>query len=353
MKDLKRERIFQQSINTLNRTIDDSQPASNLPLSAKEFKPDTEFTELETLSLDAVEQIETIIRPSRKSRLGYSMLAASFGGLVTWQLGDMFYSAYTTQDWLSLGWAGFVASLSMFGLARIIKELRALRKLRHHFTLQEQAEDIIKRNSVGQAESFCYALAKNAGQTVDNSTLSAWKNQIHDAHSDAEVFDLYDNIVMKQQDQLALNTISKYSSESAILVAISPLAIADMLLVGWRSLKMVDELSAIYGVSLGYWARIRLLKSMVKNMAFAGATELAIDSGMDMLSASIASKLSARAGQGIGVGILNARLGVQALTLLRPLPWFPNRNVKLAHVRKQIIDQVKTRLVNISSGGSR
>ncbi len=333
MSDLKRQIIFNQSLDT-------EQKKEKL-LPASEFGDDSEFQEQNEAASAAEKQLTGIIRPNTRRKWGMAGLAITFSGLLTWQLFDTVYTAYLNSQWLTLGWSGFIAVLSAFGLARLGKEFFILYKLRRHFSVQEKAEKLIQANSVGQAEPFCLDLAQRANNKTENGTLVEWKNYLHGAHSDAEVFDLYDSVVMKHQDQQAVKTITRYSSESAVLVAISPLAVADMALVAWRSLKMVDELASIYGVQLGYWARIRLLKSLFKNMAFAGASEFAIDAGMDMVSTGLVSKLSARAGQGIGVGILNARLGIQALTLLRPLPWFPQRQVKLRHIRKQVIQRVK------------
>lgn len=42
---------------------------------------------------------------------------------------------------------------------------------------------------------------------------------------------------------------------------------------------------------------------------------------MELFSMNLASKLSARAAQGLGVGLLSARLGLRALRLTRPLPF--------------------------------
>ncbi|NIY93451.1 DUF697 domain-containing protein, partial [Vibrio diazotrophicus] len=89
-----------------------------------------------------------------------------------------------------------------------------------------------------------------------------------------------------------------------------------------------------------YWSRLKLFKSVLVNMAAAGASELVIDASMDLLSMDLAGKVSARAGQGIGVGILTARLGLKAMTLLRPLPWHKDRAVKLSAIRKQIVTKV-------------
>lgn len=63
-----------------------------------------------------------------------------------------------------------------------------------------------------------------------------------------------------------------------------------MLLVAWRNLRMLEQISRVYGVELGYWARIRLLKLVFVNMALAGASELVTDAGMDLLSMNLQGK---------------------------------------------------------------
>lgn len=103
---------------------------------------------------------------------------------------------------------------------------------------------------------------------------------------------------------------------------------------------MVDQLAKVYGVELGYWSRIKLFKAVLLNMALAGVSELAVDASVDLFSMDLAGRLSARAGQGVGVGILTARLGIKAVGLLRPLPWHPDRQLKLSAVRKQVVSKV-------------
>ncbi len=41
---------------------------------------------------------------------------------------------------------------------------------------------------------------------------------------------------------------------------------------------------------------------------------------MDWMSQDLAARLSARAAQGIGAGLLTARLGIKAMEVCRPLP---------------------------------
>jgi putative membrane protein len=72
-------------------------------------------------------------------------------------------------------------------------------------------------------------------------------------------------------------------------------------------------------------------------MAVAGASEMIADTGMDMLSMDLAGRMSTRVAQGVGVGLLTGRLGLKAISLMRPLPWQPDQQPKLSEIRKDLV----------------
>ncbi|CAM2967086.1 TIGR01620 family protein [Vibrio mytili] len=285
-------------------------------------------------------QLEHVIRPKPGRKWLATGVLTTFSGLVGWQAVDSVITAVQTSDWLALGWTGLITALAGLGVGAIGKELWKLRKLRNHFSVQEESEALLRSDSVGKGKAFCEKVAEESGVLAENPGFDRWANSVNPAHSDAEILDMYDSMVVTQQDKLATKIVSQHATESAALVAVSPLAAADMLLVAWRNFKMIDNLSKVYGVELGYASRIKLFKAVFVNMAAAGASELAIDAGMDLMSMDLAGKVSARAGQGLGVGILTARLGLKAMALLRPLPWHPDRQVKLGTIRKAIVAKV-------------
>jgi putative membrane protein len=284
-----------------------------------------------------------VIRPSPRRRWFASFITISFSGLLVWQVVDTVITAYTSGDWLALGWTALITLLAGAGVGQLTREFWTLRRLKRHFSCQATAEMLIRDNRVGQAKPFCYELIRRAAMVLDKQSVLQWEQHLNDAYNDAEVLELFDAYVLKTVDEKAVQLISKTATESAVLVAVSPLAITDMLLVAWRNLSMIHRLSSLYGLRLGYWARIRLLRSVFVNMAMAGASELIIDTGADLLSAGVIAKLSARAGQGLGIGILTARLGLQAVTLLRPLPWGAEKKVRLTSVTKQIAAKILER----------
>ncbi|ELJ8615102.1 TIGR01620 family protein [Vibrio cholerae] len=333
MSDLKTKQIFseplQGSLETPSLTAQQQFNAQEkfVPMNMEE--PAEEALEVE---------LDTIIRPSKGRKWFAGGLFATFSGLVAWQAIDSMVQAIQHSDWLSLGWVGFISALATLGLGAIAKELWKLRRLRQHFSVQEQAQILMENDAVGQGQVFCEQIAKQG--KVDKQGYQRWLSALNSSHSDAEILDLYDALVVGEQDKQASQIVTRYATEAAALVAISPLAIADMLLVAWRNFSMVDQLAKVYGVELGYWSRIKLFKAVLLNMALAGASELAVDASVDLFSMDLAGRLSARAGQGVGVGILTARLGIKAVGLLRPLPWHPDRQLKLSAVRKQVVSKV-------------
>lgn len=335
---LKQKQVFEQTLDS------DSEQQTPELTAQKQFETADAFipVEIEHKDTETTQEanLEQVIRPSKGPKWLATGLLSAFAGLVGWQAIDTVITALQSGDWLTLGWAGFISTIAGLGIGALGKELWKLRALRRHFSVQEQSEALIQANSVGKGKVFCENLAKQSGIQPESPSYDRWNNSVNASHSDAEVLDMYDAMVVAEQDKLATKIVSQHATESAALVAISPLALADMMLVAWRNFKMIDNLAAVYGVELGYWSRLKLFKSTLVNMAAAGASELAIDASMDLMSMDLAGKLSARAGQGLGVGILTARLGIKAMSLLRPIPWHQDRKVKLGSIRKQIVEKI-------------
>ncbi|MCK6261818.1 YcjF family protein [Vibrio sp. ZSDE26] len=347
MSDLKKKRVFNQTLESGSPSNDSVKHKGAVDLTAQQLLDGQRTFEQSDLFIPSkVEEekpeadLERIIRPTKKYRGVTTALLMSFSGLLGWQAIDTVMTAISASDWLALGWAGFIATISALGIGAIGKELWKLRKLRHHFSTQEQSEAYLEQGGVGKAKVFCKELAAKSAISEENPHYDRWVNSVTDSHSDAEVIELYESIVVSQFDEKAAEIVTKHASESAVLVAVSPLAAADMALVAWRNFTMINSLATLYGVELGYWSRLSLFKSVLTNMAAAGASELAIDASMDLLSMDLAGKLSARAGQGIGVGILSARVGLKAIALLRPIAWQKENALTLSTIRKQIVSKV-------------
>ncbi|WP_031813869.1 TIGR01620 family protein, partial [Vibrio parahaemolyticus] len=260
MSELKQKQIFSEKALEKEQQSDSPELTAQKTFSEKETFVPVKIEE-DRIETEQELQLEHVIRPRPGRKWLATGVFATFAGLVGWQAVDSVVTAVQTADWLALGWAGFITAVASLGLGAIGKELWKLRKLRNHFSIQEEAELLVHSDSVGKGKVFCEKVAEQSGVLAENPGFDRWQNSVNPAHSDAEILDMYDSMVVSQQDKLATKVVSQHATESAALVAVSPLAAADMLLVAWRNFKMIDNLSKVYGVELGYASRIKLLRA--------------------------------------------------------------------------------------------
>ena len=196
-----------------------------------------------------------------------------------------------------------------------------------------------KSNSVKDVESYCLEINQALSCDLDAEQQRAWQSALDGSHNQAELLQLYSRIVLSKVDDKALNEVARFSTEAVVLVGLSPVALIDMFIMLSRNLRMINKIAGMYGLKLGYWSRIKLIKQVFVNMAYAGASELVADLGSEVLGAELMGKLSTKFAQGLGAGMLTARLGVKTIQLCRPIPF--DDKPKLGHVRKKVIEQLK------------
>ncbi|WP_261833169.1 YcjF family protein [Vibrio ishigakensis] len=338
MNQYKEKQVFSQG------EPDDQAP----DLDKKQTFSEQEFVVEAPISLDDDQALETDVEKALKPKKRgwkWRILLSVFSALLVWQLIDSFISAFTGKDYLALSWGALCVAISSVGFIALARELIKLRRLKGQAEIQEESRAIAQDNGHGRALPFCESINKSLfDKGVEASGRDKFVERVNATHSDRDVFKLYEDSVLSSIDARVSKLVAKYSSEAAVMVAVSPIAIADMALVVWRSLAMVSAISKAYGVELGYWSRIKLLRSIFVNMAAAGGSELVLDAGIDFLSMDMTAKLSSRAAQGVGVGLLTARLGIKAAELVRPIEFSTDNRIKLSHIRDRILGSVKQRL---------
>jgi TIGR01620 family protein len=286
--------------------------------------------------------VESVLRPKRS--LWRKMVGAGlaiFGVSVVAQGVQWTMNAWQTHDWVALGGCAAGALIVGAGVGSVATEWRRLWRLRQRAQERDEAKYLMQSHGVGKARAFCEKLAQQAGIDQAHPALQRWYAAIHETQNDREVLSLYAHLVQPTLDAQARREISRSAAESAMMIAVSPLALVDMGFIAWRNLRLINRIATLYGIELGYYSRLRLFRLVLLNIAFAGASELVREIGMDWMSQDLAARLSARAAQGIGAGLLTARLGIKAMELCRPLPWIDNDKPKLGDFRRELIGQLK------------
>mgnify|MGYP000205137529 FL=1 len=244
-----------------------------------------------------------------------------------------FSLVFTFQQSIILGSVYLTAVVSgVLLIGRMLwREYSMLRSLKRNQLHRVEADRLLNSEQVGGALPWLEKLNKH--QQLDN--FDTFKSQVAEHHSDKEIMTLYANSLLVTQDTQAKKLINRFATESALLVALSPIALVDMMAVLWRGTKLIEQIGKIYGIGFGYASRIKLYRMLIKQVMFVGSAELVSDLGATALSAELLGKLSGRAAQGVSAGIFTARIGYKAMELSRPLP-------RLEHKRSLLKETVQS-----------
>lgn len=318
------------------------------------FQPKQEFSEEnvqieeEFQTVEAELVIEESLKPPRfwlRMLLGAFVL---FGLATIAQSIQWLYVTFQNREWIYFAFAIVFFLISSMGIGALLKEWRKLRYLRQHQQNQQASQQFLLEelpSTSGQnAVEFCKNVVANINSATVAQNAERWQSQLNEAYNAKEVMYLFSENVLAPLDKQAKKLISKSATENAIIVAVSPLAIVDMLMVAWRNIALVNKITQTYGMELGYFSRLKLFKMVLTNMVFAGATEIATDVGAEFFSQNLTAKLSLRAAQGIGVGLLTARLGIKAMEFCRPVAFQKNERPRISAIRQELLGAVKARV---------
>ncbi|MDX3774922.1 TIGR01620 family protein [Chromatiaceae bacterium AAb-1] len=317
--------------------VQQEQKTSAAPLlAAREFSADAFFEAVSPETGSALSQ--------QKPRTLYRILWMAVVLLLAygcWQWVDAVTVSWQ-EHWLKGILFSSASALCLLLIAwQLLREWRLWRRLQRNRDWQQSAERI--RNSVqfGEAQALCQAVAASLPQ--DNQTqarVTAWQQAITAQHSDQEQLQLFDYLVLTETDNQARQLVKRAAADTSLAVAISPFALADMLLVLWRSSRLVRELALLYGGSVGQLRSLLMLKRLLTALLWAGGSEMALDMASDVMSSELTAKLSARAGQGVIAGLLVARIGNLAQQQLRPLPVVQNSRVNVSSLLQGLVQRL-------------
>ncbi|WP_350432958.1 TIGR01620 family protein [Shewanella sp. H8] len=308
------------------------------------IKPNKSFDDIDFICdqnlIELPAEMEDSIKPVNAKR--WSVLATlsviSLVLLVIVQTVMGLIDSFQQSPWLFGFYAVVLAIVSLWATVVTFKEWRKLVNLKKVSDHQDTAERLSQSMQMGEAKTFLAPiLAKYPNNEAKQQYLQACSHE----HNDAEIVLLFEDIVLTERDLLAKKRVNRFAAESALLLAASPLAALDMAIILWRNQKMINEVAAIYAIELGYWSRIKLIRSIVVNIIYAGSTEVITDLGTQLLSVEMTGKLSARIAQGLGGGLLTARLGYQAMNLCRPVAFNKKNKPKLSHVHQHLLGELK------------
>ena len=107
----------------------------------------------------------------------------------------------------------------------------------------------------------------------------------------------------------------------SLVTAISPRAVLDVIFVVAQIIRLVRRIAEIYGGRPGLLGLIKLARSIGAHIAITGGMAVGDSLIQQLVGHGIASRISAKMGEGVLNGLLTARVGLSALAVCRPAPF--------------------------------
>ena len=255
-----------------------------------------------------------------------SVFFSALGLLVSFAIAiwteDLIRAMYSRADWL--GWLTLgVALIALFSLlALVVREGLALRRLSAVQELRFAAAEATERNDADKARKITDRLLEvtaNLPQTArGRATLEALRGDIIDGR---DLIRITEREILHPLDREARMLILNAAKRVSIVTAVSPRALVDIAYVVFESSRLIRRLSELYGCRPGSLGFFRLARSVIAHLAVTGTIAMGDSVVQQLLGQGLASRLSAKLGEGVINGMMTARIGISAMDIVRPLPF--------------------------------
>ncbi|TVQ38469.1 MAG: DUF697 domain-containing protein [Geminicoccaceae bacterium] len=246
----------------------------------------------------------------------------------------------TTQPLFGYPLAVLLLATLLAGCIMVLREVRAVRRLGSLPDQRADAARLLTSDLQGQSTS----LIEPVLERVDDrpALVARFKEHDHDALTDGERLKLFERTVVIGMDEQAYRAVVRGSRDIGVLTALSPLGLLDAALVLWRTMSMLRDVARAYGLPLGAVASAMLLRRAVRNMLIAGLADLVTHGAANAVGGGFLRLLSAKAGQGATNAMLAARLGCEAMTVVRPMPFVLAERPNLKRLAGRILAPAET-----------
>ncbi|MEP3277313.1 MAG: TIGR01620 family protein [Stappiaceae bacterium] len=284
---------------------------------------------------------ETIAPVSNGLRWG-RFLWIGLGGLVSLAFGlaidQLIRDLFARTDWL--GWAGLglvgLAGIGLVGL--IIRELYGLARLAKIDRLRGKFEVAAEKDDAGAAKGAIRELTslyQDRPETAKGrAALAAHEGEIIDGR---DLVSLAERDLLLPLDAKARRLVLESAKRVSVVTAVSPRAIVDLLFVLVSNLRLLRQLSALYGGRPGTLGFIRLLRQVITHLAITGGMAAGDSLLQQFLGQGLAARLSARLGEGVVNGLLTSRVGLSAIDVCRPCPFIGTSPPRLSDFMSELM----------------
>lgn len=286
-----------------------------------ELTPDAEDP---FLGLDV--QAPVTVSPARRRFSLGGIASAALGILLSLAVGiwidDLIRALFDRSTWL--GYAAIVvAAIFVAALAAIVfREILGIWRIDSVQALKADAEAAIRERKPGPARAVLARLVTMLSDRPETARgRAALAATEHDIIDGPHLIALCETELLAPLDAQARNMVLDSAKRVSVVTAVSPRAVVDLAFVLFESTRLIRRIATLYGGRPGAIGMIRLVKDVVSHLAVTGTIAVGDSLVQQVLGHGVASRLSARLGEGVINGLMTARIGIAAMDYCRPLPF--------------------------------
>lgn len=275
------------------------------------------------------------VNRARRGRRFARALLLFLVALLVYDVVDFVAALWERSPYLSVVFGFLLTLVFSTALGLILGELRQLQRLSQSETYHARIAAL--HAGGGQGKALPLAVKLLPGLPAPEAAKERFAVSVHDTHSDRDVIELFNRTVMHPLDRQAYSIITKAARDSAVGVAVSPVAALDAVIALWRSLRMIREIAQVYGFRPGMPGTLAIARRVILGTALTATTDVIGNLWAEHLGGRVAGLLSAKLGEGVFAAIRVARLGLTTMEMCRPLPFLKEDEPSLNRLRKEIV----------------
>ena len=282
------------------------------------------------------------LAPRRRWMSFGSVLAFALSGLALIGLSTAIergiVSLFDENAWLG-GLASALAGLAALALLGLLgRETLSIWRQRRITAMRQEAARLRESRDIAAATTFVAALSRLYVRRPETARARGLL-----AGLERDVLDPADRLAVAERELIlpldieARRLVAASAQRVSIVTALAPRAVFDVLFVAGQSLWLIRRVSEIYGSRPGFVGFLAIIRRVLSYLAITGGMAVGDSLVQQMLGHGIASRLSAKLGEGVLNGLLTARVGLATIEACRPLPFVAVPAPKLADVAGALI----------------
>jgi putative membrane protein len=234
-----------------------------------------------------------------------------------------------------LGAIGLALAVGLIGAAAIlcIREIRTMmrqnRIAKLHIALAEARANDDAKVARSRLRDLCKMYEARPETARGRALVIDYSKQIIDGR---DLIDLAERSLVLPLDEQARREIAAAAKRVSIVTTVSPRAVIDVIFVAGQAIMLMRRIAEIYGGRPGLLGFFKLARSVGAHLAITGGLAVGDSVLQQIVGHGIAARLSARLGEGVLNGLLTARVGLSAMAVCRPMPFFAEKQPGVADV---------------------